>query len=171
MPASSRGGRGFFEKSGGWIASTLDVFAILSSLLVAGLMLFLVIARYVLGLSIVGLHELILMAAVALYMTGAIIASRRREHLEVTWLADRITAPKAKALHSALIAAITIVVTLFFIVWTYWMFSWGLKRPQVTPAYNIPLWILQVPILVAAVGCFIYAARDFIEAVRVWRKA
>lgn len=166
MPASSKSGGTLLDRTGGWIAGTLDVLAILSSMLVAGLMLFLVIARYVLGLSVVGLHELIMMFAVALYMVGAIIASRRREHITVTWLAERITSPRNQDLHAALVAAITVVVTVFFIVWTYWMFSWGLKRPQTTPAYNIPLWILQVPILVAAVGCFFYALRDFIQAVR-----
>lgn len=171
MPASSRPGGTFLHKTNDWIAGTLDVLAILSSLLVTGLMLFLVIARYVLGLSIVGLHELILMFAVALYMVGAIIASRRREHITVTWLSEQVTRPRSRALHAALVAVITIVVTVFFIVWTYWMFSWGLKRPQATPAYGIPLWILQVPILLAAVGCFLYAVRDLVGAVRAYRQS
>lgn len=165
MPASSRPGGTILDRTGGWIAGTLDVLAILSSLLVTGLMVFLVIARYVLGLSVVGLHELIMMFAVALYMVGAIIASRRREHITVTWLAERITAPRRQSLHAALVAGITVIITVFFIVWTYWMFSWGLKRPQDTPAYNIPLWILQVPILIAAVGCFLYALRDLVQAI------
>jgi TRAP-type C4-dicarboxylate transport system permease small subunit len=132
--------------------------------LVTGLMLFLVIARYVLGLSIVGLHELILLSALQLYMVGAIIASRRGEHITVTWLGERIRAPRAQALHGALVAAITVVVTVFFLVWTYHMFAWGLKMPQSTPAYGIPLWILQVPIPVAAVACFLYALRDFVQS-------
>jgi len=171
MPASSEPGGTFIEKSGEWIAGTLDVLAVLSSVLVAGLMVFLVVARYVLGLSIVGLHELILMFAVALYMIGAIIASRRREHITVTWLAEQITSPRKQAVHAALVAGITVVVTVFFIVWTYWMLSWGMKMPQDTPAYNIPLWILQVPIPVAAVACFLYAMRDFIRAVRELRNS
>lgn len=153
----------------GWIAGALNALAILASVLVTGLMVFLVIARYVLGLSIVGLHELILLTALQLYMIGAIIASRQREHITVTWLAERITAPRKQAAHAALVAAITVVVTVFFIVWTYWMFSWGLQRPQTTPAYGIPLWVLQVPILVAAVGCFLYALRDLVQAVRELR--
>jgi len=169
MPASSRAGA-LYSKAGGWIAGTLEVLAVLASILMTGLMLFLVLARYVLGLSIVGLHELILACAVVLYMTGALIASRRRDHIVVTWLAERITTPKAQAAHAALVAAITIVVTVFFIVWTYWMFSWGIQRPQTTPAYGIPLWILQVPIVAAAVGCFAYALRDFIDALRDWRR-
>lgn len=155
----------------GWVAGALDALAILASLLVTGLMVFLVIARYVLGLSIVGLHELILLSAVQLYMIGAIIASRRREHITVTWLAERITTPQGQAIHAALVAAVTVVVTVFFLNWTYHMFAWGLKMPQHTPAYGIPLWILQVPIPVAAVACFLYALRDLAQSLGgVWRR-
>ncbi|WP_306152443.1 TRAP transporter small permease [Roseovarius sp. MMSF_3281] len=135
-----------------------------SSIAVTGLMFFLVIARYLLGLSVVGLHELITLAAVALYMTGAVIASRKREHLTVDWIAGSITDPRKKAVHDLLIAVLTIVVTCFFIVWSYYMFTWGMKRPQSTPAYQIPLWLPQLAIGIAAIGCFSYALRDAIDA-------
>ena len=149
-----------------WVARTLDLVAIAASVAVAGLMLFLVVARYVLGLSIVGLHELILASALLLYMTGALIASRRREHLTVDWLAGRLTAPRARALHGCLVAAVTVVVAGFFVVWSWDMIAWGLERPQATPAYRIPVWTLQLPILVAAVGCLLYALRDLLDAGR-----
>ncbi|MCZ4351229.1 TRAP transporter small permease subunit [Roseovarius aestuarii] len=164
MPESSDKPIGLAARTGGAIARFLDVVAIVSSLAVAGLMAFLVVARYVLGLSIVGLHELIMLAAVALYMTGAVIASRKRDHLTVDWIAGNITDPRRKAAHDLLIATLTIIITIFFIVWAYWMFSWGLKRPQTTPAYQIPLWVPQMAIGLAAVGCFCYAVRDFIGA-------
>jgi TRAP-type C4-dicarboxylate transport system permease small subunit len=151
-------------KIGDRVAAALDAVAILCSVLVTGLMVFLVIARYVLGLSVVGLHELILVFAVTLYMSGALIASRRGEHLTVDWLAQRLESgaagPKAQAAHALFVAAVTLVVALFFIVWTYWMFAWGLKRPQTTPGLGIPLWIPQLAILAAAVGCTAYALRD-----------
>lgn len=164
MPASYDRATGPAVRIGGAIARLLDVIAVMASLAVAGLMAFLVVARYVLGLSVVGLHELIMLAAVALYMVGAVIASRRREHLTVDWIAGAITQPRKKAAHDLLIAALTIIITIFFIVWAYWMFSWGLKRPQTTPAYQIPLWVPQMAIGLAAVGCFCYAVRDFINA-------
>lgn len=149
---------------GGAIAVTLDVIGVASSAVVVGLMFFLVVARYVLGLSVVGLHELIMLAAVALYMTGAMIASRKREHLTVDWIAGSIANPRTKAAHDLLIAVLTVVITCFFMVWAYYMFTWGMKRPQTTPAYQIPLWIPQVAIGVAAVGCFAYAVRDTVQA-------
>lgn len=153
------------------IAAAVDASAIVCSALVTGLMVFLVIARYMLGLSIVGLHELILLFAVALYMSGALIASRRREHITVDWLAQRIIQPRAKALHALVVAVITLIVTLFFIVWTYFMFAWGLQRPQTTQGLGIPLWIPQLAILAAALGCTAYAIRDIVDAIGRLRSA
>lgn len=152
------------------VARILDALAIASSLAVTGFMAFLVVARYLLGLPVVGLHELIMLAAVALYMTGAVIASRKREHLTVDWFAGRIDHPRKKAAHDLLLAILTIIITSFFMVWAYWMFSWGLKRPQVTPAYQIPLWVPQLAIGLAAVGCFCYGLRDVIDAGRRLRR-
>lgn len=151
---------------GAAIARLFDVMAIIASGAVAGLMAFLVLARYVLGMPVVGLHELIMLAAVALYMTGAVIASRKREHLTVEWIADTINSPRRKAAHEALVAALTVIITIFFMVWAYRMFAWGLQKPQVTPAYQIPLWVPQLAIGVAAVGCFSYALRDLVDATR-----
>lgn len=164
MPANSEISPGPTDRIGGAIARILDAIAILASLAVTGLMAFLVVARYVLGLSVVGLHELIMLAAVALYMSGAIIASRKRDHLTVDWLAGAIAHPRSKAVHDLLIATLTIIITIFFMVWAFWMFSWGLERPQTTPAFQIPLWVPQAAIGVAAVGCFCYAVRDFVTA-------
>lgn len=164
MQANSETVQGPAARVGGAIARILNVLAVLTSIAVVALMFFLVVARYVLGLSIVGLHELIMLGAVALYMTGAVIASRRREHLTVDWIAGAITQPRRKALHELLIAVLTIVITIFFIVWAYYMFAWGLKRPQTTPAYQIPLWVPQMAIGLAAVGCFCYAVRDVVVA-------
>lgn len=163
MPASSDP-QTVPARLGGAIRFVLDAIGLVSSVAVVGLMFFLVIARYVLGLSVVGLHELIMLAAVALYMTGAVIASRQREHLTIDWIASRITDPRKKAAHELLIALMTVVITCFFMVWAYHMFTWGMKRPQTTPAYQIPLWVPQMAIGVAAVGCFAYALRDAVVA-------
>lgn len=163
------GERGIFSRIDKGIASTLDVLAILFSVAVVGLMLFLVIARYLLGMALTGQLELIMLAAVALYMCGALIASRNRNHLVVDWIAGSLKNPRAQALHDVLVATLTIIITVFFIVWAYRMFAWGIQRPQVTPAYRIPLWVPQASIMVAAVGSFAYAVRDAIQAIRKFR--
>ncbi len=160
----SQGANSIAAFLGRGIATALDAVALLASALVTGLMVFLVVARYLLGLSVVGLHELILLFAVQLYMAGALIASRRRTHLTVDWLSQRLTKPRSKAWHDGLIAVLTLTITLFFVAWAYWMLAWGIKRPQTTPAMGIPLWVPQLAIIVGAVGCTAYAARDLLRA-------
>lgn len=147
------------------IAVALNVLALGSSALVVGLILLLVVSRYVFNWSIVGLHELSLLFVMWLYMGGALIASRRREHLVVDFLSQKIESPRGKALQDLLVSAISLGITLAFIYWTYRMLAWGFKLPQTTPALDIPLYVPQFAIAVAAVGCASYALRDLIRAI------
>ena len=150
------------------IATAFKAVAVVSFVLVVALMLFLILARYVLGLSVVGLHELTLLFAIQLYMAGALIASRRREHLVVDWLPRKLTG-RAGAINQLFIASVTVAITGFFIVWAYRMLSWGMVRPQTTPALRIPLWVPQAAIMIAALGTFAYAIRDLLQALRLIR--
>ena len=147
------------------IEAVLGVIAVIASLMVVGLMVFLVIARYLLGLSIVGLHELILLFALQLYMVGALIAAQRRSQVTVDWLTQRFAGGVASEWHNAIVAAITLCATVFFIVWAYWMFSWGIQRPQTTPTLGLPLWLSQAAILFCALGCAGFALRDLVQAI------
>jgi TRAP-type C4-dicarboxylate transport system permease small subunit len=153
---------GSIEKA---IAATLSAIAIITSVMVVGLMVFLVIARYLLGLSIVGLHELILLFTLQLYMVGALIAAQRKTQVTVDWLAQRFAGGGAGEWHSAIVAALTLSATVFFIVWAYWMLSWGMQRPQTTPALGLPLWLSQASILFCAIGCAGFALRDLVQAI------
>ena len=58
------------------------------------------------------------------------------------------------------IAALTVIVCAFFLLWAYKMFAWGIQRPQSTPILRFPLWLPQLSILIGAVGCLSYALRD-----------
>ena len=147
------------------VATVLGAVAIITSVMVVGRMVFLVIARYLLGLSIVGLHELILLFALQLYMVGALIAAQRRTQVTVDWLTQRFAGGDASEWHNAFVAALTLLATVFFIVWAYWMLSWGIQRPQTTPVLGFPLWLSQASILVCAVGCAGFALRDLLQAI------
>jgi TRAP-type C4-dicarboxylate transport system permease small subunit len=147
------------------IEAVLGAIVIIASVMVTGLMVFLVIARYLLGLSIVGLHELILLFTLQLYMVGALIAAQRKTQVTVDWLAQRFAGSGASEWHNAIVAAITLGATVFFIVWAYWMLSWGIQRPQTTPTLGLPLWLSQAAIVFCAVGCAGFALRDLVQAI------
>jgi TRAP-type C4-dicarboxylate transport system permease small subunit len=146
----------------GWL---LEAAAFLASLLVVGLMLFLVLARYVFGWSVVGLLELIMLFGMWLYMLGALIASRRNEHLVVDFVELQISDRRIQLLHKALISLITFAICIFFVVLAWRMLAWGMRRPQSTPGMGIPLWLPQASIMLAAVGCSCYSLRDLICAI------
>ena len=152
------------------IDAVLGAIAIITSVMVVGLMVFLVIARYILGLSIVGLHELILLFALQLYMVGALIAAQRRTQVTVDWLTQRFAGGGASEWHKAIIAVVTLTAALFFVVWAWWMLSWGIQRPQTTPTLGFPLWWSQSSIVVCAVGCAGFAVRDLVQAIVKLRK-
>ncbi|MCE8015960.1 TRAP transporter small permease [Halomonas sp. MCCC 1A17488] len=152
----------------GWL---LNAVAFVTSLLVVGLMLFLILARYVFGWSLVGTLELVMLFGMWLYMTGAMIASRRREHLVVDFLELQLRDARLKALHKTLVAVIVAIISACFVYWAQRMLAWGIERPQHTPELSIPLWVSQAAIMLASVGCFCYALRDVWQGIAALRGA
>ncbi|MCE9663544.1 TRAP transporter small permease [Halomonas sp. M5N1S17] len=152
------------------VGGLLNFIAFAASLLVVGLMIFLILARYVFGWSLVGTLELVMLAGMWLYMTGALIASRKNEHLVVDFLELQIRDSRIRALHKVLVSVIVAVICACFVYWSYRMLSWGLVRPQRTPELAIPLWISQASIMVASVGCFCYALRDVLVGIRAFQE-
>jgi len=146
----------------GWL---LNASVIISSLVLVGLMLFLVAARYVFGWSVIGLLEMIMVFGMWLYMIGALIASRKREHLVVDFLHEQIGSRRLRLLHRVVVASVTLVICLFFGYLTYRMLQWGMRRPQHTPGLSIPLWWPQSAIMFASVGCALYALRDLVLSI------
>ena len=155
-----------FESIDKAIAAALNAVAILCSILLSGLLLLLVLTRYVFGWNFAAAHDLSLMASIFLYMSGALIASRSRGNLTITYLETRLTSERARAIQRIVVAVITTIVCALFIYWSYEMVSWGFKRPQTTVTLHIPLWIPQLAIVAAAIGSFCYALRDLLQGIR-----
>jgi len=142
----------------------LNLVVIVTSLAITGLILFLVLARFVLGWSVVGVLELATLSAMWLYMCGAVVEARNRERLVVDFLALSLTNPKSKALHTFAVSMIMVVLSLFFLSLANDMVAWSIKRPQTTAALSIPLIVPQSAIILAAILCAVYAVRDAIVA-------
>lgn len=156
----------FFSRLDLWVGRLLDLVTFVASLLVVVLMLFLILARYVFGWSLVGTLELVMLAGMWLYMSGAVIASRRNEHLVVDFLELQIRDSRTLGLHKVLVSLIVTGISACFVYWAWSMLSWGLVRPQRTPELSLPLWVSQAAIMVASIGCFCYALRDVIQGIR-----
>jgi TRAP-type C4-dicarboxylate transport system permease small subunit len=152
------------------VAFVIDYAIIISSLSILMLILFQILARYVFGWSVVGVLELVMIFGVWLYMLGSLAASRKDEHLVVDLMSLSLPSDIAKHIHKTLIAFITAIICLFFIVWAYKMMMWGMKRPQSTPGLSIPLLLPQSALMFAAVGSFLYALRDIITNINIIRQ-
>ncbi len=152
----------FFSSIDNVMARLLNLIAIIASIVVTGLVFFMVIARYALEWSIVGVDELALISAMWLYMVGGIIASRRAEHLVVDFLPQQLTSPALLRLHQRVVALIMVGTTLFFIYLAWRMMGFAIKRPQTTPGLGLPELIPLSAVALASIGCFAYAMRDLI---------
>ena len=150
----------FLKKLDLMLMSVLNYIIITTSLVVTGLILFLVLARFVLGWSVVGVLELATLAAMWLYMSGAIVAARNHEHLVVDFLSISLKNEKHKKLHNLAVSWIMFILSIFFLSLANDMVEWSIKRPQTTAALSIPLIIPQAAIVLAAIFCFVYAIRD-----------
>lgn len=148
----------------------LESTVIVCSVAVVSLTVFLVISRYILGWSLVGLLEIIMMFAIWLYMAGSLVASKNTKHLDVNLLSIQLEGTKYRRAHQFYISIITMIISCFFIYWAYHMMAWGMKRPQSTPGLSIPLLIPQLAIMLASIGSFLYAARDVFKAVKSCEK-
>lgn len=158
---------GLLRKLDSGLIGLLNVVVMATSLAITGLILFLVLARYVLGWSVVGVLELATLSAIWLYMCGAVVAARNHEHLVVDFLALSLKKPTHKALHSFAVSLIMVVLSLFFLNLARDMVAWSMARPQTTAALSIPLIIPQSAVVLAAILCTVYAIRDAITAATV----
>ncbi|MAO90647.1 MAG: hypothetical protein CMM81_03825 [Rhodospirillales bacterium] len=155
------------EKVDRVIMGIMGLVVIVTNLAVTGFILFLVLARFVLGWSVVGVLEMATLSAIWLYMCGAVIAARNKEHLVVDFLTNSIRSDRVRAFHTLAVSVIMVVLSLFFLSLAQDMVAWSIKRPQTTAALGLPLMLPQSAIVLAAVLCSVYALRDFIHAVRL----
>ena len=154
----------FFRKLDTGLIGLLNIIVIVTSLAITGLILFLVLARYVLGWSVVGVLELATLSAIWLYMCGAVVAARNHQHLVVDFLSLSLTNPRTKALHTFAVSLVMVVLSLIFLNLASDMVAWSMKRPQTTAALSIPLIIPQSAVVLAAIFCGVYAVRDAVAA-------
>ncbi len=152
-----------------WFVIGLEAIAIASSLIVLIALLYLVISRYWTVFPDSGMHTISLIAAMWLYMTGALLASYRREHLRVDFISYKLTNKTLKLCHQLLVSVITLFITILFLYWTYKMFSWGARFSTTMPGSNIPIWVPQLAIGMNAIGSVCFSLRDLVLIISAYR--
>ena len=136
---------GFLTTLDNILMRVLNAIVIFSNLAIMALILFLVIAR-VFGWSVIGILELATISAMWLYMAGAIVAARNREHLVVDFLTQKLT-PNLRVIHDLAISVILAGIGFFFVFLAIEMLEFSSRRPQTTPALSLPLLLPQSAIV------------------------
>ncbi|WP_106229570.1 TRAP transporter small permease [Halomonas ventosae] len=122
-----------------------------------------IVSRALLGKPVFGIEELILMAAMWLYMLGAALASRERSHLSADFIQAFSKNRTLNDIARLIATGLSVVMAGFFVAWSYSLFAWGFEKGQVTPVFSIPQYISQASLFVASILLLIYALRDFIH--------
>ncbi len=156
--------RNLFEFLDRWLMRLMSIVIFVSTAIIVCLISFLILSRYVFGWSVVGMLELSTLSALWLYMIGAVVASRNREHITVDFTAQSLSNLRLSAAHDLAVSVIIFVLGLFFISLSWDMIEWASRRPQVTPGLSIPLFAGQAALVTAAVLGMAYTVRDIIKA-------
>lgn len=117
-----------------------------------------VILRYVLGTTILGLNELILIPTVWMYFVGASYASAEDTHISADILQVYLRSQKLKQVIQVVVLAISLTVGFIFSWWACLYIQHSLDRPGATPVFSIPLIVVQSAVIVGFFLMTIYTA-------------
>lgn len=119
-----------------------------------------IVFRSLLEVQVFGLEELVLMAAMWLYMLGAALASRERSHLSADFFQAFTDSEILHDIMRLIATAVSVMMAIFFVSWSYSLFSWGFQKGQVTPVFGIPQYISQGSLFIASILLLLYVLRD-----------
>lgn len=133
---------------------------------VVGILIFVeVFLRYVMGSPLFGIEELILFIGMWLYFMGASYGAYERTHIKAElidiWCKDKKTLTILRTIASA----ITVVLALVLVSWTYPYFSWELAKGGTSQALLLPKVWCQSAIFFGTFLMAIYFITELIDNV------
>lgn len=152
-----------------WIGRLLNFVAISAYAILTAMIVFMVIARYVFQWSIIGPDEIALIAAMWLYMCGAMIATRNNDHIVVDFLPEALQATRWAGVHRVATGVLIVIACGFFMSIAWELFHTSLERPQRTPGLRLSqLWATSA-VMVASLGCFAYTLKSLFNGERFYQ--
>ena len=124
-----------------------------------------VILRYVLGTTILGLNELILIPTIWMYFIGASYASAEGTHISADVLQVYLRSNRIKQVVRTIVSAISLAVGLILSWWACLYIQHSLDRPGATPVFGLPLIIVQMAVIVGFILMSFYTAVDLYRAI------
>lgn len=155
----------FFKIIDRGVVAFLKVAVVILGLFVAITIVAGIVVRTFFDFSMFGSEELILIAAIWLYMLGATLASRERTHLGGDFAQIFIKSKKVSRAVQVIAAFASLAMAIFFLACAFIFVSWSFEVSPVTPVFAIPRYVAQLSLLVASLLMCAYAIKDFINDV------
>ncbi len=144
----------------------LQVFIMVAGGAVVGILIFVeVFLRYVLGSPLFGIEELILFIGMWLYFMGASYGAFERTHIKAELINIWCKDEKSLNILRTIASAITVVLSLIFVSWTYPYFTWELARGGTSQALLLPKVLCQSAIFFGSFLMSIYFIAELIDNV------
>lgn len=142
----------------------LQIFIMVAGGAVVGILIFVeVFLRYVLGSPLFGIEELILFIGMWLYFMGASYGAFERTHIKAELINIWCTDPKSLNRVHVVASAITVVLTLVLVSWTYPYFVWELAKGGTSQALLLPKVWCQSAIFFGSLLMAVYFTAELID--------
>jgi TRAP-type C4-dicarboxylate transport system permease small subunit len=151
-----------FERIDTCLAWVIKPIVIVFSLVVAGFMAYGVFMRSLFDQPVFGLEEYVLMAAMWLYMLGAVLASRDRSHLTADFVQVITSNPAVIRVFRILATAVSLGMAILFSIWAFDLMVWSYEKGQTTTVHQLPWVVSQCSLFVASVLFIFYLTRDLV---------
>ena len=140
---------------------TFNDIALIFLMTVIALLIFIqVLFRYVFHIPMHFVEEILILAAVWLYLLGSVNASREESHINARVLEIFIGKVKNIYLIRMLSAALTVIVTGWLTYWSYDFFLYSLKRWKISQVLGYPMIIMESAMLICFIFIFIYSIKE-----------
>lgn len=123
--------------------------------------------RYVLGTSLHGLEELLIIAAFWMYFMGASCASHARKHITAEAFSIYCTRPLLRKLVAVVAASITFGLSALYTVWGWEFLSWSIEAGGKSTRLQIPLAIEHSAVFIGFLLMSWYFFVDLVAKVKI----
>lgn len=149
-----------------FLGKVLKIGIVLVAVTVICAMTLQICSRYFLPLPIYGMDEFTGHTAVWLYMLGAAYGASINDHIRADLLEVFKVSPKVMYTASVFASCVSIVISMFLVVWSRQYVLWSIAKSEKTPSLHIPTVYFQTAILVGAVLLCLYFSKELIGKLR-----
>ncbi len=153
----------FFEYLDNGFIKVQKIAVVILGSFMAFALVFTIATRVFINQSIMGLEEVVLIAAVWFYMIGAAITSSERSHLKVEIMTMLIKNEKILAGLQLLISIFLLLVSLFLLSLSYDLIAWAVRKKTALVATRIPSYVPQSAFLFATILFVFYFLQNILK--------